>query len=731
MRTTRSLVSIGLLTIGFALAFDGRAAADEATADKNWFAFEPVNDVGPSAIGLEDWIEAPAGKRGPVKMVGDHFEFADGTRVKFWGVNNGNGNFQAPDDGSSPAAAFERAAKHYRKYGVNCVRMHKFAENQWGVFGDSVLEFVPEKMDRFDQYLHQMKKHGVYFGFSHVFHLQVPEGDRDRLADYDEIKKIGSTTGMKFARDIQDLHIAQTVALLNHKNPFTGLRYADDPALAFVEMHNEDNLYWPIVQERVNRTTTYKRIFCEMFSAWLKAKYGLHKRLADAWGEEAIGAFPKFVEDEHLDRRNIYPLANCFSILWELENRPALRRRMLDTAQFLYETQVDFYRRYEMAIRDTGYRGPLVGSCWQAGHGITHYGNLHSDYLVGIIDRHNYWGNRPDKGLGQSMLAEPGSGLLGTGLQHVADRPFAFSEWISVFPNEWAAEGPPIIAAYGMGLQGWDASYEFFSGHPGFSETLGRTWNVQQPSQIGLYPALARMVYRGDVKEAPVVSKRNVHMPSFQKSDDPGFDERVIQDGDYKVFTGGFQPAMAVGRTVVDFVDEPATTESFDPSPHRDGDTLHSITKQLAWTSAGDRGYFTIDTPGTKGVIGFARKEPFDLSPVTITPDNLFAIILVSATEPDSAIADSRSLLITVMARSKNSGMRFDEAGVKVVDRGHAPILLEPVRAKIHIERQEKSIVHILDHDGRRTGRALSPSAGLFTIDGARDKAFYYEVVYP
>ena len=62
-----------------------------------------------------------------------------------------------------------------------------------------------------------------------------------------------------------------------------------------------------------------------------------------------------------------------------------------------------------------------------------------------------------------SMLTRPGSGYLSSGLQQVSDRPFALSEWIHVYPNVYAAEGPALVAAYGMGLQGWDASYEFQS----------------------------------------------------------------------------------------------------------------------------------------------------------------------------------------------------------------------------------------------------------------------------
>ena len=38
--------------------------------------------------------------------------------------------------------------------------------------------------------------------------------------------------------------------------------------------------------------------------------------------------------------------------------------------------------------------------------------------------------------------------------------------------------------------------------------------------------------------------------------------------------------------------------------------------------------------------------------------------------------------------------------------------------------------VNILDHDGRRTGRTLPVTDGRFTLDGAKDKAIYYEVVF-
>ncbi|MCX6903393.1 MAG: hypothetical protein NTW03_07930, partial [Verrucomicrobia bacterium] len=57
-----------------------------------------------------------------VRMAGDHFEFADKTPVKFWGVNLSYGGGCAPKKADA-----EFTAARYAGYGVNCVRLHKFS----------------------------------------------------------------------------------------------------------------------------------------------------------------------------------------------------------------------------------------------------------------------------------------------------------------------------------------------------------------------------------------------------------------------------------------------------------------------------------------------------------------------------------------------------------------------------------------------------------------------------
>jgi hypothetical protein len=65
-----------------------------------------------------------------------------------------------------------------------------------------------------------------------------------------------------------------------------------------------------------------------------------------------------------------------------------------------------------------------------------------------------------------------------------------------------------------------------------------------------------------------------------------------------------------------------------------------------------------------------------------------------------------------------------------VLKNGGPPILLEPVKATVTIGNRPIERVNILDHDGRRTERTVPVKDGQFTLDGTRDKAIYYEVIF-
>ncbi len=435
------------------------------------------------------------------------------------------------------------------------------------------------------------------------------------------------------------------------------------------------------------------------------------------------------------------------------------RARLLDNAAFLHDVQNRFYGRFVKAIRAAGYQGPLCGSPWQAPAMVPHYYNLRSDYLVGWIDRHNYFGGKLD----DTMLARPGSGYLGSGLQQVADRPFGISEWIHVYPSLYSAEGPAIFAAYGMGLQGWGASYEFqsSSGHGAWSEIVGNfpfgVWNADTPTQIGQYPLLARMVMRGDVTQGPVISTRRLSLAELRQGRF-GFSDKIQQHGDIKSFEGTVPPeALAAGRVVVEFTDKPQPSTLPDMKKFEKDKMITSETGQLRWDFAGrgepgqagqgqtgqarapstdgrpdvhDKGYFTIDTPGTKAVVGFAEGKEQRLGGVTMTLRCPYASLFLTAAGKHETLANARSALVSAVARNCNTGFKVMAFDGRVVDNGKPPILLEPVKATITIAGRPIAAVKVLDHDGKRTAKTLAVTDGTFTIDGAQDKALYYEVVF-
>jgi len=254
-------------------------------AGPDWFAFTPSKTPGPSVISMNDWLEQPAGRRGGVRIVGDRFQFTDGTPVKFWGVNLSYGGGCAP---SKPDA--DLTAARYAQYGVNAVRLHKFSypKNQMGIgdLNDST-RMDPAGLDRLDYFSAQLKKQGVYFGWSHTYGYQVVPGDRKRLLAYDEIEKNlkGKTYAfINFAEDVQDLMIEMVVNLLQHQNPYTGLTYAAEPALCFLELQNEDDIFFYTSETAFKACPTYQKHFTQRFSDWLKAKYGSEEHLQKAWG---------------------------------------------------------------------------------------------------------------------------------------------------------------------------------------------------------------------------------------------------------------------------------------------------------------------------------------------------------------------------------------------------------------------------------------------------------------
>jgi hypothetical protein len=315
------------------------------------------------------------------------------------------------------------------------------------------------------------------------------------------------------------------------------------------------------------------------------------------------------------------------------------------------------------------------------------------------------------------------------------------SEWIHVSPNEWGVEGPAILGAYGMGLQGWDVSYPFQNRDTGtFAPAIGlQNWDVVAPNFLGIFPAVSRQVLRGDVTESAIVHTRHVHLPSLDEAR-IGFEEKVSQDADIKTIEGAAFPAaaLAAARGVVRFTDTFTATEAFDLDPYRKDGAIVSSTGQLRWIAgANDKdGHIVINTPATQAVVGFTRDKAFDLADVTLRPGSRYGALYVTARSKEGVLATDKAVLVTAIARARNSGAVILEdsflfsKGTMKGTRIAGPVVMEPVIASIVLKRGGNPTVHLLDHTGVKTGKTLRVENGVVHIDTGRDATPYYLIEY-
>ncbi|MFH1265199.1 MAG: cellulase family glycosylhydrolase, partial [Planctomycetota bacterium] len=267
----RALVCAGFL----ALWIGGGTKAEEPL-----FPFVISYDAPENVTNVSGWLERPAGRSGFVLAQEDRL-VTDAGPIRFWATNL---CFEAcfPDREQA-----DRLAARLARLGFNCVRMHHMdSRSIWGESPDK-LTIDPEKLDRLDYLIHQLKQNGIYTNINlHVSRwFGEAEGfaGRDQRPDYDkgldnfeprmiELQK-------KYARD-----------LLTHVNPYTKTAYTQEPAVAFVEISNEDALFTVWGWGQIDRLPDpYATTFRELWNEWLRKKYGDTEKLRKAWN---VGEWP-------------------------------------------------------------------------------------------------------------------------------------------------------------------------------------------------------------------------------------------------------------------------------------------------------------------------------------------------------------------------------------------------------------------------------------------------------
>ena len=121
MKTLLHWIALGIRVALLALGFAGLAVVLTGSGNPNqpgdWFRFYlPWDDASPSLI--DAGLEKPAGQRGFVKVSPQgHFQFKDGTPIRFWGANLG------AQTALLPATSAAATAGRWRKPSARCCAM--------------------------------------------------------------------------------------------------------------------------------------------------------------------------------------------------------------------------------------------------------------------------------------------------------------------------------------------------------------------------------------------------------------------------------------------------------------------------------------------------------------------------------------------------------------------------------------------------------------------------------
>ena len=371
-----------------------------------------------SPLDFSGMLDAPAGKYGRITVAPDgHFSFekAPEKRIRFVGVNLCN-KAQFLTHAESDALA-ERLAR----LGYNAIRIHH--HDNWLVKRDAPdsLTLDMEMLDRLEYLFAACRKRGIYITTDVFVSRKLKAGDKIpewipggrgyQMKALLPISRAAMENWKEFAR-----------RWLTHRNPYTGMTWAEDPALYLVSFTNENNLYAKLAEEP-GIAEQYRKLF----GKWMKQNHPGEK------AGEAVLQNRRFQEFLYLVQH----------------------RSILEQAKFLKEelglqalrTDVNMHNKTPLALirRDLD----------------TVDDHKYHDHPRFPINRWKLPGLYRQRSSITSLGNEVPEQLFAPRL---FGKPFSITEYKFCVPNRFRSEGGPMIGGYAA-LQGWDALYQFAWAH--------------------------------------------------------------------------------------------------------------------------------------------------------------------------------------------------------------------------------------------------------------------------
>ena len=578
-----------------------------------------------------------------------------------------------------------------------------------------------ETMGRFDYFVYLLRRAGIYYSVSINNHSNlmldalggVPvNGGPDRYHRYRHVRLY----------DARAITAQRTwiEAFFSHKNPYTGLSYAADPANIYFAAVNEDSIARAYFVKWNEFGSSNQESLQALFNSWLREHVPTDALLRARWNEPGrLDLLPS----ESLTEGNV-------RLIRPLEYRVTSKKRIEDTMAFLVWVDSSYAQEIRRALRKVGYTGLFTQTNnWNG------YGNLYANATTGdYVDLHVYFGHaiyggsmgarfevRKDSFLDRvpanpqdrKWLPRDYENLLSVALMGlVKDRPLLITEWNQAGFSDYAYEGPLLLTGYsafqGVGLL--DAHTYFSHPNPDPRQEFASDFFAvgMNPVWRSIYPTLALAFIRGDIREG----SDRLHWVESEtlaeylgKTAQTGFDLRHIQE----------QIPLDVGlvcRTRKQLVGSlPVGSAELSASLERCGPTADgyvSSTGELRWQKPdGNNARFIVNTPRFQAIAGRTGGQAVATSDLQVALDNHGFVSAIAL--DDKPIAESNRILITAVSGSSNTGQRS-----RIVDRTR--VVFDVGRAPPRLERVHGLFVLRLKGTGKANVYALGPKGEMVRV---------------
>ena len=676
------------------------------------------------------WKNPPAGEKGFVTIKDGHF-YVGGERIRFFGTN------LCHKDCMSDKAVSDYIVADLQRHGFNAVRLHHMDWNQDGIFAreDSTRELDTQKLDNLDYLISRLEAAGIYVNIN--THVSRQFAKEDGMPEYEQMNFAGKFLGYvdDRAKQLQKEYIRQ---LLDRVNPYTGKRYADDPGICMLEITNEDWLYYgwmngfleenPQQGENIFERSIppyYRRKFDVKWNLWLRAKYKTTARLLEAWGTDTA-IWEKEGVYQGLGTTQLLEEGTVARLPWSSREdypHPVLE----DALRFYNEMERAFFVEMMDFIKtELGFHIPVTTTS-----GYFANPTLYNQTVGDFTDTHFYIDNMgsvwSDFGMRHTSVVRDNvsnEGVSTAGmynfipsvaLSKVRDMPLSLSEYNVAFPNRYEYEIIPILAAYGL-YQDWDALFEFSMGYENRKElfsdegallsSLDIADNAMKKAQCAV---AAQIFIRGDVPAArKVIRVQHDIDEMFQLigNKEPWGYNRIWE---WNFDVKGVYPFVSLYS--YRFEREYIHGETSDPAalfPAEEYASFFTSKEHIAddgilqWFGYEDKNYILLNTPLSKGVIGFIQDKTVEIAGFSCRMDRNGAVILTS--NDGAPLGQSADVTLNLAFGQENAGQVFNEQGGFNRDGwGHAPLTQYPVNGEIHLvwNRPDTPAAYALDKRGK------------------------------